>query len=154
MKEYAPFYHTFSEKARRPVRIDKQQFWTKKDSNPDSNPACMDRMPLLYHLRHHHCPEWKQCLNGPRIFYHGAYLGSNHTTKAKFGLLILFQGLQLFQEPYKMCSDNVEPGLRFGEIIKNNAWVFTDIDTSIEASQKSSPCHWSQAHTGYILYSS
>ena len=30
MKEYAPFHYSFLEKAQRPVRIDEQQFWTKK----------------------------------------------------------------------------------------------------------------------------
>ena len=30
MCEYEPFYYSFLEKARYPVRIDKQQFWTEK----------------------------------------------------------------------------------------------------------------------------
>ena len=30
MKEYAPFFYTLLKKARRLVRIDKQQFWTEK----------------------------------------------------------------------------------------------------------------------------
>ena len=30
MKEYAPFYYSFLEKARCPVRMDNQQLWTKK----------------------------------------------------------------------------------------------------------------------------
>ena len=45
------------EKAQRPARIDYQQFWTEKSQaspSRESNPACSDRMPLLYHLRHRH----------------------------------------------------------------------------------------------------
>ena len=54
-EEYAPFYYTLLEKARHPVRIDWQQFWTEKSQSPtrDSNPACPDRMLLLHHLCHH-----------------------------------------------------------------------------------------------------
>ena len=49
------FYSTFLEKARCPVRIDNNE--TKKPSpSRDSNLVCTDRMPWLYHLRHHHCP--------------------------------------------------------------------------------------------------
>ena len=54
-ERYASFFYMFLEKARRPVRIDKQQFWTKKPSpSRDSNAARSDRMLLLYHLRHYH----------------------------------------------------------------------------------------------------
>ena len=54
--EYATFYYTLLEKAWHPMRIDWQQFWTGKSLSPtwDSYPACLDRIPLLYHLCHHH----------------------------------------------------------------------------------------------------
>ena len=41
--------------AQRPVRIDWQDFWKKQSPSRDSNRASTDRMPLLYHLRLHHC---------------------------------------------------------------------------------------------------
>ena len=53
MKEYALFYYSFLTKAQRPVRIDKQQFWTEKaKSVPGFKLGQHDIMPLLYHWRH------------------------------------------------------------------------------------------------------
>ena len=52
---YVPFYDPFFRESPLPSE-NRQHFRIKPSPSRDSNPACSDRMPSLYHLRHHHCP--------------------------------------------------------------------------------------------------
>ena len=55
-EEYAPFYYTLLEKAGHPGRMINSNSELKKSQSlsQDSNPACPDIMPSLYHLCQHH----------------------------------------------------------------------------------------------------
>ena len=71
-EEYAPFYNSLLEKAKRPARIDWQKFWPQKSQSlsRDLNLAYLDRMPSLSRLRHHLCPQrWLSFLLKPTTYF-------------------------------------------------------------------------------------